>query len=684
MGKRKSTHFNNAAPQSATAREEYHQHLAAESFLLSAFDSPSVDYFAAVFQAVDAHRLKIWDTRTSSLSFDMPLPKGDKCTCIAWGIQGAEDSSLSKKEKKRRRSSLVANDKLVAIGLGSGNVALFSVNRGEILRTFSGGHTAAVSDFVFSADGSRGYSAGEDGEVVVWEIKSGTAVSHFKADSKALRKIQLNSDGDRLLTAGHQIKLWDADSHELLQTFTGHATLVSRLLFSSDDKYAVSSAEEDRFVSVWDCLDRNSNGNLTALTLDASPTHLAVSIKNQALALTESGVVALWQTPFVPPADKATQSKKKYVPRTPESTLQFSTPDGKPISILAATFVGDKIIVARGTIIRPVFERLSYADETGKLIPKLELTRSPTSAILVDESSLAEQALKSNRKEYSDADSRVLGAADFSMATPALAEDLEEKLAKEPTLEDRLNIMAINPSPSAKSKVALSLASKSKTFRPPTASSLHHMLTQAVHSGDKQLLERCLEIKNPDIILATVRRLPTAQIVPFLEQLVDKLQKRPNRATVLIEWVRAVILVHAAYLMTVPNLVKQLSLLYQTLDSRVNVFSKMLKLSGRLDLVLSQIAMRTKGGSGDVDGEEEAMAVYDEEYEDDDVSDDEMMEFVGGSDEEDEEEDDGDDDDDDEDLEDEDDFDPDELDEEPEDDEDDEGDEDNDEDDEDI
>jgi len=41
--------------------------------------------------------------------------------------------------------------------------------------------------------------------------------------------------------------------------------------------------------------------------------------------------------------------------------------------------------------------------------------------------------------------------------------------------------------------------------------------------------------------------------------------------------------------MTVPNLVDSLSGLYGILESRVNVFSKLCKLQGRLDLLLSQV-----------------------------------------------------------------------------------------------
>lgn len=130
-----------------------------------------------------------------------------------------------------------------------------------------------------------------------------------------------------------------------------------------------------------------------------------------------------------------------------------------------------------------------------------------------------------------------------------------------------------------------------------------------------------------------MKRFPTTQVVPLMEQLVEKLQLKPQRAPVLIEWIRAVVLVHAAYLMTVPGLVKQLSALYQTIDSRVGVYSKMLKLSGRLDLVMSQVAMRND--MEDSEGADYPMTLYDEEEDEEDgISDEDMMEFVGDADQE--------------------------------------------------
>lgn len=53
-----------------------------------------------------------------------------------------------------------------------------------------------------------------------------------------------------------------------------------------------------------------------------------------------------------------------------------------------------------------------------------------------------------------------------------------------------------------------------------------------------------------------VSRLPPVLAVKFLTDIVAKLEARPNRGALLMVWIRAVLLVHASYLMTVPDLPK--------------------------------------------------------------------------------------------------------------------------------
>lgn len=95
--------------------------------------------------------------------------------------------------------------------------------------------------------------------------------------------------------------------------------------------------------------------------------------------------------------------------------------------------------------------------------------------------------------------------------------------------------------------------------------SLSRTLVQALHSNDTRLLELCLMHTNPSVVLNTVKRLPPQLAVPLLLACVERLGRgaragtgkgggagaSSQRGTGLIRWIRAVLVVHTAHLVTV-------------------------------------------------------------------------------------------------------------------------------------
>ena len=71
---------------------------------------------------------------------------------------------------------------------------------------------------------------------------------------------------------------------------------------------------------------------------------------------------------------------------------------------------------------------------------------------------------------------------------------------------------------------------------------------------------------------------------------------------------------HASYIMSTPNVIKTLSSLHETIDARLGAFKRLLKLSGRLDLVLSQMSVlesnQKKASSADAAGPGVARATF--------------------------------------------------------------------------
>ncbi|KAJ7294003.1 hypothetical protein C8J57DRAFT_1112699 [Mycena rebaudengoi] len=198
--------------------------------------------------------------------------------------------------------------------------------------------------------------------------------------------------------------------------------------------------------------------------------------------------------------------------------------------------------------------------------------------------------------------------------------DLDVDLA-EPTLGQRLTALSgdSRPAISDSDDEAGAAAKKPKSRKPKQgngdakdvsvvpANSLTRTLIQALHSSDTRLLETCLAHSDQTLIRNTVRRLPPQLAVPLTTACVERLGRgaraanmkgggggtSSQRGAALIVWVKTVLAVHSSHFMTMPDLVARLAGLYTTLSIRLALQDSLLSLSGRLDMVLSQIEMRS-------------------------------------------------------------------------------------------
>ncbi|KAK3830055.1 MAG: WD40-repeat-containing domain protein [Linnemannia gamsii] len=604
----------------------------------SSFSPEGAYNYCIITPGADHYRLRVFDTATGNLKNDYEEKEGDgKWTCVRWG-HITEAAS-----KKRRNGSQSTGNRspVLALGHTNGQISIYSLAHGLVLHQLSGSHTGKVNDFCFSASGTRGFSAGEDGLICEWDVTQGVEISKFHADNKSVKKIQLDHEENMLLTAGHNMKLWDLASREVIKSFTGHASAITNVVFAANDKFLASTAEQDRFINLWDCTrDNQQEGNITALTLDNTVSYIDISPNNEVLAISEEGTAGLWQNAQTASgassANGKVSKKKRYTTRACDCLIKIESSRGDKavIPLLGGTFTPQgQMILARGSNIKPVFEKVEFQNEDGSLKDKeLVLTRTPVTGFLMDESAQTASNVKATKKSYDESAVTVVGAADFAMAQPGLAEtvnedesddggdsDSEEKdvdRLEGRTMEEKLKDLTVERT-----------GRKAKHYPTPKANSLQQMLIQALHSNDLQLLEACLTYSNVEVIRNTVRRLPAAYVIPFLTQVIHKFQQKPSRGEALLEWIKAVLLIHTAYLMTVPDLIKKLSNFYQTLDSRVSVYQKLTNLNGRLDLLMSQVELTQSRDTNDTANEAETVYREDEDDEDDedmDLEDDDL------------------------------------------------------------
>src|SRR6185436_6364361 len=149
-------------------------------------------------------------------------------------------------------------------------VRIWNLMDGGLLRVLSN-HTEAIVAIAFSPDGQKLASTSDDKTIKLWNtnnwslLNSLTTPEHnqaadFSPDSKvlltggrdktALGEFLQNIFGDSKYNKGVSMRLWDAQTGQLLQTFSKHSNDVNDVSFSPDGK-SIASASSDRSILLW-------------------------------------------------------------------------------------------------------------------------------------------------------------------------------------------------------------------------------------------------------------------------------------------------------------------------------------------------------------------------------------------------------------------------------------------------
>jgi U3 small nucleolar RNA-associated protein 5 len=121
----------------------------------------------------------------------------------------------------------------------------------------------------------------------------------------------------------------------------------------------------------------------------------------------------------------------------------------------------------------------------------------------------------------------------------------------------------------------------------PSASSLSTVLTQALNSSDEKLLPTCFQqIHTHETIHNTLLRLSPPLVPSLLSYFNSVLSRKPKRTEGMLDWICEVVVIHAGYLVSQGDEIKQvLEQLKGTLQRRGQTWERLVRLKGRLELL---------------------------------------------------------------------------------------------------
>jgi WD40 repeat protein/serine/threonine protein kinase len=191
----------------------------------------------------EAGRLVIWDVQTGATAVDVPAPSGYNSR-VAFARDG----------RRLATASGGLNDRQL--------VQVRDASSGTVLRTIDVAPTR-VLDLAFSPDGLRiagalgSYELFEidprPGQVRVWDAQSGDLLFALPGHDQPLIAVAWSPDGRWIASAGWDqvVKVWDVSTRREVHALRGHRDLVNGLAFSHDGRRLASSSD-DASAKIWD------------------------------------------------------------------------------------------------------------------------------------------------------------------------------------------------------------------------------------------------------------------------------------------------------------------------------------------------------------------------------------------------------------------------------------------------
>ncbi|GHJ89770.1 hypothetical protein NliqN6_6172 [Naganishia liquefaciens] len=417
-----------------------------------------------------------------------------------------------------------------------------------------------------------------------------------------------------------------------------------RKLLTLDAHQFIIGEEQARVASIWRTMDNTASSfemvaSVPIPTLSNVHT-LALSPENSELfILAETGEISVYsvsktalanQSSAEPSAGKKAASRKRKTGAIPslQPVSKITVLEGKEArqaGLVSLAVLGEpaseddgeekssEVLIGRmGGASRVKWEKISFRDAAGAILPEISVKRSLQDLAGADvDGNVPLQRFKDVTRPQTSVNA-IAAEEEQALTRQDLDLPVEGDLA-DLTLGERLALQdpGAHPTTPAKGHAATTADGKTgSSLGPQNAQSLTRLLLQALHTSDPQLLSMILTSPSnasPTLIRNTIRKLPTSMALPLLKACVDRLGKgkafnkrgggrggglNEKQGLVVVAWIRGVLVERGNVLMTIPSLPAHLASLSSLLGDRLQLYTPLIALSGRLDLALAQIEAR--------------------------------------------------------------------------------------------
>ena len=200
------------------------------------------------YRKATARKARVFVVTQATSTTEMFLPEGQILTASAdgtlkqWNDENTQSGDvIAKLGRTPTAIRWVPGRNEFVVSTHLPTIQVFSVQGKELKKLR--GHRDVVDDLLFSADGSRMYSASRDRTIKVWDTETWTELRTLKGHRDHVKALSLSGDGRQLVSGAYngEVLLWDLEAFKQLKKFKtsderGTPQGINGVAFSADGK----------------------------------------------------------------------------------------------------------------------------------------------------------------------------------------------------------------------------------------------------------------------------------------------------------------------------------------------------------------------------------------------------------------------------------------------------------------